>query len=159
MHLTKEASLLTMFNTHLGRYRFLCVPFALKMTQDIFQMQMSNIVAQCREVLAIHDDIFIYGKDNREHDANIINLFNVAQKEVLVFNSVKCSIKQDSVTFFGGVFSVKGYSPDPGKIQGITEMTPPPQNQTRATVIPGSSELPASIHSPSESSHRAYEQS
>ena len=27
MHLTEEASLLTMFNTHLRRYRFLCVPF------------------------------------------------------------------------------------------------------------------------------------
>ena len=33
MHLTEEASLLTMFNTHLRRYRFLCVPFGLKMSQ------------------------------------------------------------------------------------------------------------------------------
>ena len=30
MHLTEEASLLTMFNTHLGRYKFLRVPFRLK---------------------------------------------------------------------------------------------------------------------------------
>ena len=51
------------------------------------------------------------------------------QKEGLVFNSTKCSIKQDSVTFFGGVFSAKGYSPDPAKIQGITEMTPPQTKQ------------------------------
>ena len=36
--LQKEASLLTTFNTHLGRYRFLHVPFGLKMSQDIFQM-------------------------------------------------------------------------------------------------------------------------
>ena len=120
MHLTKEASLLMTFNTHLGQYRFLQVPFGLKMCQDIFQMRMDDI-----GVNMIHDDIFIYGKDNRDHDANIINLFNVAQKEGLVFNSAKCSIKQDSVTFFGGVFSVKGYSPDPAQIQGITEMTPP----------------------------------
>ena len=129
IHLTKEASLLTMFNTHLGRYRFLRVPFGLKMSQDIFQMQMDDIVAQCPGVLAIHDDIFIYVKDDTDHDANIINLFNVAQKEGLVFNSAKCNIKQDSVTFFGGVFSVKGYSPDPAKIQGITDMTPPQTEQ------------------------------
>ena len=63
-------------------------------------MRMDNIVAQCPRVLAIHDDIFIYGKDDRDHDANIIDLFNVAQKEGLVFNSAKCSIKQDSVTHF-----------------------------------------------------------
>ena len=30
MHLTYEASLLTTFNTHLGRYRFLLVPFGLR---------------------------------------------------------------------------------------------------------------------------------
>ena len=49
MHLTDEASLLMTFNTHLGRYRFLCVPFGLKMSQDIFQMRMDDIVAQCLE--------------------------------------------------------------------------------------------------------------
>ena len=91
---------------------------------------MDDIVAQCPRVLAIHDDIFLYGKDDRDYyDANIINLFNVAQKEGLVFNSTECSIKQDSVTFFGGVFSEKGYSPDPAKIQDITEMTPPQAKQ------------------------------
>ena len=99
MHLTEEASLLMMFNTHLRRYRFLCVPFGLKMSQDIFQMRMDDIVAQCPRVLAIHDNVFIYGKDNRDHNANI-NLFNVAQKG-LMFNSKKCTIKQESVTFFG----------------------------------------------------------
>ena len=67
----------------------------------------------------------LYGKDNKDHYANIISLFNIAQKEGLVFNSMKCSIKQDSVTFFGGVFSAQDYSPDPAKIQGITDMTPP----------------------------------
>ena len=45
MHLTDEASLLMTFNTHLGWYRFLRVPFGLKMSQDIFQMRMDDIVA------------------------------------------------------------------------------------------------------------------
>ena len=31
--------------------------------------------------------------------------------------------------FFGGVFSAEGYSPDPEKIQGISEMTPPQMKQ------------------------------
>ena len=129
MHLTEEASLLTMFNTHLRRYRFLCVPFGLKMSQDIFQMRMDDIVAQCPGVLAIYDDVFIYRRDDKDHDANIINLFNMAQKEGLIFNSKKCTIKQESVMFFGGVFSTQGYSPDPEKIQGISEMTPPQMKQ------------------------------
>ena len=59
----------------------------------------------------------------------MLNLFNVAPKEGLVFNSAKCAIKQDSVTFFRGVFSAKGYSQDPGKIQGITDMPAPKTKQ------------------------------
>ena len=129
MHLTKEASLLTMFNTYLRRYRFLSVPFGLRMSQDIFQMRMDDIVAQCPSVLAIHDNVFIYGKNDRDHDANMINLFNVAQKEGLIFNSKKCAIKQESITFFGRVFSAEGYSPDLEKIQGISEVTPPQMKQ------------------------------
>ena len=93
MYLADEASLCTMFNTHLGRYRFLCVPFGLKMSQDIFQMRMDDIVANCLGVLAIHDDMFIYRKNDRDHNANFINLFNVAQKEGLIFNSKKCAIQ------------------------------------------------------------------
>ena len=129
MHLTKQVSLLTTFNTHLSRYRFLRVLFGLKMSQDIFQMWMDDIVAQCPGVLAIHDNVFIYSKDDKDHDANLVNLFNVAQKEGLVFNSAKCAIKQESVTFFGGIFSAKGYSPDPGKIQGISDMPAPQTKQ------------------------------
>ena len=51
------------------------------------------------------------------------------QKEGLIFNSKKCAIKQESVMFFGGVFSAEGYSPDPEKIKGISEMTPPQMKQ------------------------------
>ena len=82
----------------------------------------------------------------------IVTLFNVAQKEGLVFNSTKCAIKQESVTFFGGVFSAKGYSPDPGKIQGISDMPTPP-NKARITVFSRCSQLPADIHAASESPH------
>ena len=92
-------------------------------------MQMDDIIVQCPGILAIHDDVFIYRKDDNDHDANLVNLFNVAQKEGIVFNSTKCAIKQKSVTFFGGIISAKGYWPDPGKIQGISDMPAPQTKQ------------------------------
>ena len=98
-------------------------------------MRMDDIVAQCPSVLAIHDDVFIYGKNDRDHNANIINLFNVAQKEGLIFNSKKHTIKQESVMFFGRVFSAEGYSPDAEKIQGISEMTPPKMKQEHQSFL------------------------
>lgn len=125
MRLDHQSSLLTTFNTHLGRWRFLRVPFGLKMSQDIYQMRMDDIVVLCPGVLAIHDDIFIFGKDLQDHDECLINLFNVAQKEGLVFNGAKCAVKQDSIGFYGAVFGQKGMLPDPAKVQGITEMPAP----------------------------------
>ena len=39
-----ESSLLTTFNTPLGRYRFICLPWDLSCTQNIFQRMMDQIL-------------------------------------------------------------------------------------------------------------------
>ena len=46
IHLTHEASLLTTFNSHRGRLRFLQMPFGAKMSQDVFQLRMDAILEQ-----------------------------------------------------------------------------------------------------------------
>ena len=51
------------------------------MSQDIFQMQMDDIVMQCPGVLVIHDNVFIYRKDDNNHDANLVNLINVPKRK------------------------------------------------------------------------------
>ena len=42
IHLDEKSSYLTTFNMHHGRYRLLHMPFSLKMSQDVFQMQMDQ---------------------------------------------------------------------------------------------------------------------
>ena len=49
-------------------------------------------------------------------------------------------------------FSAKGYSPDPGKIQGISDM-PAPQTKQELQSFSRCGQLPADIHATSESSH------
>ena len=92
IHLTHEASLLTTFNSHRGRLRFLWMPFGAKMSQDVFQLRMDAILEQCQGVIGIHDDMVIFGVDQEDHDANLINLLNVCQKEGLVLNSKKLEL-------------------------------------------------------------------
>ena len=89
IHLTHKASLLTTFNSHRGRLRFLWMPFGAKMSQDMFQLWMDAILEQCPGVIGIHDDMVIFGVDQQDHDANLINLLNICQKEGLVLNSKK----------------------------------------------------------------------
>ena len=108
IHLTHEASLLMTFNSHRGRLRFLRMPFGAKMSQDVFQLRMDAILEQCPGVIGIHDDMVIFGVDQEDHDANLINLLNVCQKEGLVLNSKKLELRRERVTFFGAEYSAQG---------------------------------------------------
>ena len=125
VHLTEESSKLLVINTHKGRYRFKRMPFGAKMSQDVFQMKMDLIMEWCPGVISIHNDIVVYGVSKEDHDANLVNLLNVAQIEGLVLNSKKLELKRPRVSFFGAEYSADGMHPCPKKIQGITEMTPP----------------------------------
>ena len=119
IHLTHEASLLMMFNSHRGWLRFLQMPFGAKMSQDVFQLQMDAILEQCLGVIGIHDDMVIFGLDQEDLDANLINLLNVCQKEGLVLNSKKLELKRERVTFFGAEYSTQGMHLDPKKVQKV----------------------------------------
>ena len=135
VHLTEESSKLLVINTHKGRYRFKRMPFRAKMSQDVFQMKMDLIMERCPGVISIHDDIVVYGVSKEDHDANLVNLLNVAQIEGLVLNSRKLELKRPRVSFFGVEYSADGMHPCPKKIQGITEMTPPTDKQQLASFI------------------------
>ena len=86
-------------------------------------------------MISIHDDIVIYGTCEEDHDANLIDLLNVAQPEGLVLNSKKLELKRPRVSFFGAEYSADGMHPYPKNIQGITEMTLPIDKQHPASFI------------------------
>ena len=135
VHLTEESSKLLVINTHKGRYRFKRMPFGAKMSQDVFQMKMDLIMERCPGVISIHDDIVVYGVSEEDHNANLVNLLNVAQIEGLVLNSKKLELKRPRVSFFDAEYSADGMHPCLKKIQGIREMTPPMDKQQLASFI------------------------
>ena len=105
------------------------------MSQDVFQMKMDLIMESCPGVISIHDDIVVYSVSDEDHDANLINLLNVAQIEGMVQNSKKLELKCPRVSFFGAEYSADGMHPSPKKIQGITEITPPTDKLQLASFI------------------------
>ena len=80
IHLDTASSYLTTFNTHNTRYRFLHMPFALKISQDVYQIRMDQIANRLPGVIAIHDDICIYGKTQEQHDKHLQPLLKIASK-------------------------------------------------------------------------------
>ena len=93
-----ESSLLTTFNTHRGRFRFVRLPFGLACAQDIFQRMMDQILDRCEGVIRIADDI-IHGKDDAEHDRRLHKFMRVTREHGLVLNKKKCEVKSNSVKF------------------------------------------------------------
>ena len=123
-----ESSLLTTFNTHRGRFRFVHLPFGLACAQDIFQRMMDQILDRCEGVIGITDDTIIHGKDDAEHDRRLHKFMKVTREHGLVLNKKKCEVKSNSVKFFGCAYDKHGAHRDPSKVSAIKEI-PAPQNK------------------------------
>ena len=78
-------------------------------------MRMDQITDMLPGVIAIHNDICIFGK-TQEHDKHPLQLLKTASASGLEFNSRKCQIGKPQITSFGTIFSAKGMKLDPIKI-------------------------------------------
>ena len=106
IHLSKKSRELTIFRTTSnGRLQYKRMPFGMKMSQDMFQIQ---ILEQCPRVVRIHNDVIIYGYTRADHDANLINFLNVCQMEGLVHASMKLELCHDSLFLWCSL--LKGWS-------------------------------------------------
>ena len=93
VHLCKKSRELTIsgMTTH-GRLQHKRMSFGMKMSQDMFQIQMDWILEQCLGPIGIHDDVIIYGYTREDHDTNLINFLNVCQMEGLCLSSKKLEL-------------------------------------------------------------------
>lgn len=136
VQLDEESQLLTCFRSPLGqRYCFLRLPFGLVNSQDIFQNRMDEILEGLPGVVSIADDVCVHGKDDAEHDRNLIGLMDRATEKGLVFNKSKCSIKQSSISFYGNVYTSDGVKPDPIKIRDVQNMAVPQNKDELKTFL------------------------
>ena len=101
------------------------MPFSLKMSQDVFQMCMDQVMDHLPSIIAIHDDICVHGHTPQEHDKHLLKLMQTAAQYGTVFNSSKYQIRQPQITFYGAMFTTKGMWPDPSKIQVLQELSMP----------------------------------
>ena len=71
VHLDPDSQLITTFRTPFGRYCWPRLPFGLRVSQDIFQARMDEILEDLPGVVGITDDVCMLGKDEEEHDRNL----------------------------------------------------------------------------------------
>ena len=130
IHLDEKSSYLTTFKMHHGRYWFLHMPFGLNMSQDVFQMQMDQATDCLPSIITTHDDICIFSHTPEEHDWHLLCLMNTAKEHGILFNIIKCQIRQPQIAFYSTVFTAQGMWPDPSKFQALQDL-PTPNSQTK----------------------------
>ncbi|KAK3107010.1 hypothetical protein FSP39_004902 [Pinctada imbricata] len=134
--LSKDSSYLTTFNTPFGRYRYLRLPFGLKSSQDEFQRKVDECFEGIPGVVALVDDILVFGKNQADHDLALRKVLDKARQTGLKFNSDKLYVAVDKVKYFGHILTSTGIEPDPDKVAAILHM-PPPTNKAELQTMLG----------------------
>ena len=135
IRLDEKSSYLTTFNTPFGRYRYLRLPFGLKMAQDIFQMKIDEVYGPCEGTIGIADDITVHGEGHSQHDQRLHEAMESTRKANIALNYDKIIVKQSSLKFFGNIYSAEGVSADPDKIKAIQALRAPESRTELRTLL------------------------
>ena len=87
------SSLLTMFNTPWGKYRWLRLPFGLEIASDVFQERLDRVFRLLKGVHGIADDILTHGETEVQHNGRLLTLLKTARMNNLSLNPDKIQFK------------------------------------------------------------------
>ena len=133
--LDEESSYLTTFNTPFGRYRFLRMPFDLRMSQDIFQFKIDEMYRDCQGAIGIADDVTVYGTNDKENDLHLHETMERTRKAGIKLNDDKCVIKTKECNFFGMLYTPDGVKPSPDKVRAIENLELPKDKKELHTFL------------------------
>ena len=125
-----ESRKLTCMAFDIGRYQFKRLPMGSKVASDIFQRMLDSVYIGLSGVTGIADDMVIFGRNEEEHDRNLILFLETTRKNGLILNKRKLQFKKEEVSFFGHRWNSTGISPDPKKTESILKMQFPPDKET-----------------------------
>ena len=84
-----------------GRFQWTRLPMGTVVAQDIFQSKLDAIFIDMEGVTEIADDMVIAGRDEIEHDRNLLAFMEKCMSNNLTFNAKKIQFKQPQVSFYG----------------------------------------------------------
>ena len=120
-----RSSLMTTFNTLWGKFRWLRLPFGLKVAGDAFQEILDKVLRLLDGVHGIADVIVTHGTTENEHDGRVLALCETARMNNLSLNPKKMQFKLRDCKFFGDRITTNGIGVDPEKVEAITKMKAP----------------------------------
>ena len=106
----------------IGRFQWTQLRMGYTVAQNVFKGKCYSIFHDIPGVSGIADNMIIYGRDDQEHDGNLLNTLGVCRKTNLTLNAEKMQFRLPNISFFGHTWNDKGLSPDPKKIEAVKKM-------------------------------------
>lgn len=129
LELSPESRLITTFSTHMGLFRYKRLMFGIKNGPEKFQKIMDQILAHCEGVVDFADDIFVWGKDKKEHGRRLHQVLQVLSEKGVTLNPKKCSFGVEKIKFLGHEVSSKGILPSEENKKTILEFRQPKSSE------------------------------
>ena len=131
VRLDEASSKLTTMITPFGRYRWLRLPFGLKVSSEIFQRKITEALDGLVNTTNVADDIVVAGMGKNEEEARVNLRHNTQQlkqrckERHILLNDTKEVAEEPKITFMGHLLTENGISPDPAKVTAIRNMPAP----------------------------------
>ena len=120
---------ITTFYMPRGLRRFKRLNFGTNSATELFHEEIRRTLADISNAENIYDDILIHALTQEEHDATLIRVLQRFQDCGLTLGRKKCEFNKESIRFFGVIFSNKGLSPNPDKVEALTKLPAPMDTQ------------------------------
>lgn len=129
MELDDNSKPLTAFSTENGHFQLTRLPMGLKTSPSAFSRMMSIAMSglTSSRCFVYLDDIIVFGKNLREHNRNLMEVFERLREVNLKIHPGKCSFLKTEVLYLGHLISDKGILPDPTKSE-VMKNYPQPKN-------------------------------
>jgi hypothetical protein len=125
--LEEESKEKTAFSTPSGKYQYKKTPMGLKSSPATFVRMMNAALTGLTnfKCLVYMDDILVYGKNEKEHFDNLIEVFKRLRKHNLTLNPDKCEFMKNECEYLGFIIDEEGVKPDPGLVAAVVDFNPP----------------------------------
>uniref|UniRef100_A0A8C5MZM0 Gypsy retrotransposon integrase-like protein 1 n=1 Tax=Leptobrachium leishanense TaxID=445787 RepID=A0A8C5MZM0_9ANUR len=112
----------TAFNTRLGHYEYLVMPFGLCNAPAVFQAFINDVLREYTPcfVVVYLDDVLIHSPDLNTHHVHVRLVLSKLLANGLYCKLEKCLFDVQQVQFLGYVISSSGFMMDPKKLEAIS---------------------------------------
>jgi hypothetical protein len=117
----------TAFTTRYGLYEYTVMSFQLTNAPAYFMYLMNKIFMEYLDkfVVVFIDDIFIYSKNEEEHEEHLSLVLQKLREHELYAKFSKCEFWLKEVAFLGHIITNGGIAVDPSKFSDVLKWEPP----------------------------------